>query len=218
MNLPVNKYSLTSVIATVLLVAFTAQAQPKPDNYGGLGDYPVPSGGGAGPEFQYCVVYAKRAWRVANLIEERAVTISQAKEWARNGLGKNAAAEEVQDFERLETKGYASPHVLGAERFFRCAAQLRLNPVSRHKSNAEFCFRSIKVLDFVARMREEGKTREQAKSVVLARRLATDQAFVDRTVNLAFSGPSLAEGSSLIEDTFSSCFAEAGERQGKIPQ
>jgi hypothetical protein len=109
----VNMRACLVLVAAVLAV-FPAMAQPRPDDHGGLGSYPVPASGGPN-EFRYCVVYAKRAWRVANLVEERAITLAQARRWA--------------------------------------------------------------------------------------------------TVALAYSGQTLEEGSSLIEDTFSECFAQAGERQ-----
>lgn len=215
MQLRLSTCFRAAATTAILFVAVAVQAQTKSDDYGGLGNYPIPTGDGGSSEFQYCVGYAKRAWRVANLIEEQSITASQAKGWARDGLGKNAAAEEIQDFERLETREYLSSHALGAERFYRCLTLLRLNPEPRHKSNAEFCFRSIKTLDFVARMRASKKSQEQARMAISAKKLAADERFLDSTINLAFSGPSIAEGSTLIEDTFSSCFAEAGERQGQ---
>lgn len=106
---------------------------------------------------------------------------------------------------------------MAGERFYRCATRLRLNPEPRHKSNAEFCFRSIKLLDFVARMRADGKSQDQVKLAV-SKKMSVDPRFLNNTVELAFAGQSIAEGSTLIEDTFSSCFAESGERQLKSQQ
>lgn len=94
------------LIATIaLLFASTSiHAQTKTDDYGGLGNYPVPEVAGGSSEFQYCVVYAKRAWRVANMIDGGAISVSKAKAWARAELGRNAAAVEIEDFERFEKK------------------------------------------------------------------------------------------------------------------
>ncbi len=201
----------------VLLLASssTVTAQDKSDHYGGLGDFPVLSGEGGPQEFNYCVIYARRAWRVANMIEERAISATQAKSWARQELGKKAASEEIEDFERLEKKEYSSPHSMAGERFFRCATQLRLNPETRHKSNAEFCFKSISLLDYVARGRADGRTREQTRAAVNKNYRSVSPDFLNSTIERAFSGPPISEGSTLIEDVFSSCFAEAGERQLK---
>lgn len=200
------------LLASLLAATLATAQQPRSDDYGGLGNYPVPSVGGPG-EYSYCVTYAKRAWRVGNLIEERAISPAQAKRWAMDGLGKNAAAEEVADFERLEAKEYATSSALAADRFDRCARRLNLPVEPRHKGNAEFCFRSIAPLDLAARMRADGKPQEESKAALTRRHPALPAGFVDSTVKLAYAGPSLEQGSQVIEDSFSECFARAGERQ-----
>jgi hypothetical protein len=206
-------FFLQLLCVTLSIGAASAQAVERPDDYGGLDNYAVPSEGGGSPEFAFCVVYAKRAWRVGELIREKSVSFSQVKEYAREGLGRKAAAEEIEDFNRLERKQYPTASFLGAERFVRCAERLHLNPEPRHRGNAEFCFKSLVLLDLAARMRADGKREEQTHVILTKAYSSTDKAFVSSTVNMAYSGKSIAQGSTLIEDTFSSCFAEAGERQ-----
>jgi hypothetical protein len=199
-------------VFAAFFIATCCGAQVRSADYGGLDSYEVPRSGGGSSEFSYCVTYAKRAWRVANMVEEGTATWKQAKEWARGGLGSNAAEQEINDFERVEKGELKSPASLGADRFYRCAIQLRLNPLPRHKENSDFCFQSIATLDLAARLRSDGKSQVQTRSQISRLYPKLGSSFIERTLNLAYSGSSLAEGSSLIEDTFSACFADAGER------
>jgi hypothetical protein len=206
--------SRAATLCAVLSVLPAAQAQTKSDDFGGLASYPVPTGDGGPAEFRYCIVYAKRAWRIGNMVAEGAATWAQAKDQARAGLGSKAADEEVRDFEALESGQLASPSALGSERFMRCAERLKLHPQPRHKTNSEFCFRSLGPLDLATRLRADGKSRDDVRAAVATRYPKLQEKYLDGTVNLAFKGPTIAANSSVIEDSFSACFAKAGERQG----
>lgn len=209
--------SLALRAAAVALAAATmcASAQPRADDYGGLASYRVPAEAGAGPEFDYCVLYAKRAWRMATMVDERSVTLQQVKAFAEANLGRTAAIDEIADYERLERKEFESPNAMAAERFMRCATRLKLNPQPRHRGNVESCFRSLVPLDQAARMRADGKSAVQAQASLNARHPALDKGLVESTVRLAYTGPSIAEQSALIENTFAACFERAGEAQAQ---
>ncbi|NML48340.1 hypothetical protein HHL11_31620 [Ramlibacter sp. G-1-2-2] len=206
------------ILQQALLCAFLAacalaQAQDnKPDDYGGLASYQVPADKGGPAEFRYCVLYAKRAWRMANMVREGSISMPQVEGFARKSLGRKAAEEEIQDFERLQSKEYPTPSALAAERFMRCATALRLDPQPRQKPASEFCFRSIEPLDLAARLRADGKAKDAVWTTLSARYPKAGDKFLNDTVNLAFEGPSIGV-STLIEDTFSNCFARAGERK-----
>ncbi len=202
------------MLATLVFVAQAhAQAPSRPDDYGGLGSYPVPAVRGGPAEFRTCVVYAKRAWRVGGMVEERKLSLAEAKRWASEQLGKNAAAREIADYELLERGGFKTHHAMGAARFIRCAEALKLNPQLQHGGNAEHCFRTVAPLDMVARARAEGRTREEAAEELRARRPGIKDETVTAIVALAFSGPTIHEGSGVVEDAFSECFSRAGERK-----
>jgi hypothetical protein len=203
--------------ATVLLSLLAAavvgvQAQPRPDDYGGLAGYPVPAENGGPAEFRYCVIYAKRAWRAGAMVEERKISLGQAKRWASEQLGKNAAAVEISDYDQLGKGAFKTHHEMAAARFIRCANELKLNPQMQHSGNAEHCFRTVGPLDVVARARAEGRSREQAGQELRARRPGIKDETVESVVALAFSGKTINEGSGLIEDAFSECFSRAGGR------
>ena len=203
------------LLAAAVIITGLVRAQPRPDDYGGLASYPVPNSAGGPSEFRYCVVYAKRAWRAANVVADRTISHSQAKRWATDSLGTSAAAEEIADFEKLETKEYPTAHFLAAARFYRCAMRLKLDPTPQHQANAELCFRSIALLDLAARLRAEGKSQEQTTAAIVRARPEVPKQLVDSTVAFAFTGPPLDANGSLIEDIFSECFAQAGTRQDK---
>lgn len=193
--------------------AQSPQAQPRSDDYGGLAAYPVPKDRGGPAEFRTCVVYAKRAWRMGVIAEETGASLAQAKQLAALQLGKNAAAEEITDYNQLEKKAFKSVHEMGAGRFIRCAHRLKLNPLMHHGGNAEHCFRVVAPLDLVARARAEGKSREQAAQVLRTARPGIKDETAEALLTTAFNGPTILEGSGVIEDAFSSCFARAGGRK-----
>jgi hypothetical protein len=192
---------------------FAAHAQPRSDDYGGLGSHPVPATQGGPDEFRYCVVYAKRAWRVGAMVAERKVSLAQAKRWATEQLGKNAAAREIADYDLLQKGAFKTHHAMAAARFIRCAEALKLNPQMQHAGNAEHCFRTVGPLDVVARARAEGLSREQAAEELRARRPGIKDETVESIVALAFAGKTINEGSGVIEDSFSECFSRAGGRK-----
>ena len=202
-----------SLFPLLLVISFLpAHAQPRSDDYGGLGGYPVPAAQGGPAEFRYCVIYAKRAWRVGAMAEERKVPLAQAKRWASEQLGKNAAEVEISDYDQLEKGGYKSHHEMGAVRFIRCANALKLNPQMQHGANAEHCFRVVGPLDLVARARAEGRSEEQARQELRSRHPGIKPETVETVMKLGFAGTSINEGSGVIEDAFSECFARAGGR------
>jgi hypothetical protein len=203
------------LLACALACAARAQVPqpPRPPDYGGLASYPVPKVQGGPAEFRTCVTYAKRAWRMVLMAEETQASLAQAKRWASERLGQEAAKAEIADYELLEKKTFKSPHEMAAARFIRCAHQLKLNPQMHHGGNAEHCWRVVAPLDIVARARAEDKSREQAAQVLRTARPGIQDETVTSILTLAFSGPSLKEGSGVIEDAFSECFSRAGGRQ-----
>ncbi|TWO69824.1 hypothetical protein FN976_18585 [Caenimonas sedimenti] len=205
--------------ATILLLLLAATAAatvgaqaPRTDDYGGLASYPVPAVRGGPAEFRYCVVYAKRAWRVGGMVAEGKISLGQAKRWAGERLGKNAAMVEIADYDQLERGGFKTHHQMAAARFIRCANALKLNPQMQHGGNAEHCFRMIGALDIVARARAEGRPEEQARQELRTHRPDIKDETVESVVKLAFSGKTINEGSGVIEDAFSECFSRAGGR------
>jgi hypothetical protein len=213
MDLPKLRIVALLFSAAMSMLAF-AQAE-KSDHYGGLGDYKVPQADGGVQEFQFCFLYAQRAWRVANMLDMRTLYLAEVRQSALDNLGRLAAQEEISDFDAFADGKIRTPEALGAERFVRCASTLKLKPEPRHYANAEFCFRSLRLLDYAATQRSSGRTREQVASSLTALGRSASKRFVDSTVELAFAGLTLNQGSTLIEDTFAECFAQAGERQGR---
>lgn len=209
---------MRTLLCMALLVGVSlglgVRAEDKPDDYGGLASYPVPSAAGGNNEFQFCVLYGKRAWRVANQVLERSISLTQAKSWARQGLGKSAAEEELADLGKWERHEWPTASMLGAERFYRCAERLKLNPQPNHKAAADMCFMMLTPLDLSARQRALDEPRDVARKALQARFPQLPESVVDHTIQLAYAGESIKQDSNLIENAFAECFAVASTRAG----
>lgn len=211
MTLRLSSFLLTFALAFTPARAQLVEPEQHPADYGGLASYPVPVGEGSGNELNYCVLYAKRAWRVGLDLAARRTTLSSIVQYVNANLGKSAARVEIADFERLQSGEYLSPADMGAYRFIRCTTQLKLPTEPRHKQNAEYCFKTLWPLDLAAQLRANGKTKEQVliKTQAAAPNLPTK--LLESTVALAFTGPTVDRDDSLISKTFLSCLAYAGE-------
>lgn len=202
----------TLLILALSAVAMTAQAQQSPSaakdpDLGGLGGYTVPGGVGGAPEYNFCVMYAKRTWHLTNMIDEGELTVEQAKQASRKIMGENAAREEIADFTAFEDKTYASGNAMAGARFYRCAEKLQLNPQSSHRAKAETCFSKMRLLEYAARQRNAGKNRDQVQAAIKQRIPTLPADFLSATLNLAYGGARLSEGNTIIEDVFNDCFS-----------
>jgi hypothetical protein len=203
------RHVLLMTLTTVLVTAHAQQNPPvvRDPDYGGLGGYPVPQAAGGADEYNFCVTYAKRAWHLANMIDEGDLTIEQAKLAGQKLLGENAAREDAADFSALGNKTVASGNAMAAERFYRCAEKLQLHPQPSHRAKAENCFGNMRLLEHAARQRNAGNNREQVQALIRQRFPALPVDFLNTTLNLAYSGATLGEGSTLLEKVFNSCFS-----------
>lgn len=190
-----------------------AHAQPHPDDLGAWGKeggYAIPPLIGGSPEFSYCVAYAKRAWRVGNLVGEGRTTVVRAQSLASEQLGKNAAAMEIADYEKLQSGAFKSAHEMGAARLLRCGEALKLPRQMLRRAHAEQCFRFVSPLDVVARARAEGATREQAANKLRDAKMGLQDSTIKAVVAAGYKGKTIAEGSAVIEEVFSECYARTG--------
>lgn len=204
-------YKTLFALVGLCLCCFTVMAQEptRSPNYGGVGDYPVPQVRGGKPEYEYCVLYAKRIWRLGNMISEKALSFESARKSAQTNLGENAAREEIADLDALEKKEIPNAAALGAERLYRCAAQLKLFPLAESKVAAEKCFDSLHLLEYVSRQRNYGRSRETVREFLLRQMKTLPVDFLDRTLDLAYSGKTVMDGNPMIEEAFTMCFARA---------
>lgn len=184
----------------------------RADGYGGLSDYPVPAGPGGRPEFAYCAHYAKRAFRLLNLVEARELTLPAVKREATVQLGRAAARQEIADYDAYAQRRFPTPSALAAERFVRCASTLKLPLHARNRHEAESCFNAVQLLDLAVVYRIAGAPPERVRTKIATIAPDAPSATVGASVDLAFAAPLRDEDTPIVEDTWANCFDDGARR------
>jgi len=198
-------------IALFLLGTGGALAQEKlPADYGSLEGYPVPIGAGSRAELDYCYRYSRRVWELVRGQPRNKTALEQVSVMARQALGAKGAAEDIAEFKKYFGGTYKTRDEMAGSRFFACAKHLKLPVEERHRRNAEVCFGVLTLPSYVAALKDNGRTTEQALTTLKGANPPAAYPGIEATVKLVYAKENDDEVDALLKDTFLACLVRAG--------
>lgn len=206
-----TKLLAATAIAMSLLGAGLAGAQEKlPADYGSLAGYPVPVGAGSGAELDYCYRYSRRVWELVRGQARNKAALDAVSGMARQALGSKGADEDVAEFRKYFGGTYKTRDEMAGARFYACARHLKLPVEERHRRNAELCFAVLNLPSYVAALKGNGRTSEQALETLKGANPSSAHPGIEATVKLLYAKDE-DEIDGLLKDTFLACLVKVGE-------
>ena len=191
-----------------------ACAQDKPPAYGSIEGYPIPAGGGGGPELDFCYRYSKRIWEIVKGQPRNGAAFEKLSGVARQALGSQGASEDIAELEKYFSGSYQTKEEMAGARFYGCGMRLKLPLEERHKRNAALCFRSLNLPSYVADLKSNGQSAAQVQEALKAANPPAMHPAIESTVKLIYARTSDADVDGFLKDTFLACIVRLGENEG----
>ena len=134
----------------------------------------------------------------------------QVQEAIRTSLGKQGAAEDLADIQKLSSGEYKTPEQMAGTRFFRCGKTLKLPMEDRHLSIAQSCFALLKLPRFVYAQRRSSKSAEETRKALRATNPPSSHRLIDIVVTDVFAAANDDQFNALNQKMFLRCIVASG--------
>jgi hypothetical protein len=134
----------------------------------------------------------------------------QVQEAIKSSLGKQGAAEDSAEIQKLLSGEYKTPEQMAGTRFFRCGKTLRLPMEDRHLAMAQSCFALLKLPRFVYGQRRSGKSVEETRRALRATNPPNSHRLIDIVVTDVFAATNDDQFNTLYQKMFLSCIVASG--------